>query len=246
MTLSAIPDVEPRDGDHLPELEPVHDGRPRLELEQRREASHRALQRAVREPGTCRMPARAVKGELGNDIPEAARVNREIRRLEDDRESRIVNERRTVEQRGERVVLRRQLLATEEQERDVARGRRRDRGRARAPPQLRARPSCRSHRGREPFRRRSGREDCPAQARCRSAPPARSADVRASARRANRNASSPANSAAKPGGTSSRRCSRMAVSLPLCEGMSTSSSVRAARRSASAVTAGAYRGIIPR
>ena len=63
-----------------------------------------------------------MKGELGDDIPEAARVDREIRRLEDDCESRIVNERRTVEQRGERVVLRRQLLATEEQKCHVARG----------------------------------------------------------------------------------------------------------------------------
>ena len=114
--------VETRDGDHLPELEPVHDGGSRLELEQWLETSHRTLQRTVREPGTRRMPARAVKGELGNDISEAARVNREIRRLEHDCESGVVNECRTVEQRGEWVVLRRQLLAAEEQQCQVAGG----------------------------------------------------------------------------------------------------------------------------
>ena len=68
------------------------------------------------------MPARAVKGEPGNDGSEAARLNREIRRLEHHGERRLVHERRAVEERGEGILLRRQLLATEEQERDVARG----------------------------------------------------------------------------------------------------------------------------
>ena len=47
-------------------------------------------------------------------------MDREIRRLEDDRERGLVHERGAVEERRERVVLGGQLLATEEQKRDVA------------------------------------------------------------------------------------------------------------------------------
>ena len=59
-------------------------------------------------------------------------------------------------------------------------------------------------------------------------------------------ASSPIHSAWSVGGTSATRCCRIACSCRLSEWMSTSSSVRAARRSASALTPRAYRGIILR
>ena len=139
------PGVETRDRDHFSELESVHDRRSRLELEERPETPDSALQRAVREPWARSVPTRSVKGQLGDDVPETARVDREVGRLEYDGESRLVHERRTVEQRREGVVLGGELLATEEEERDVARTCSQDRSRARARARLRARPSCRLH-----------------------------------------------------------------------------------------------------
>ncbi len=69
------------------------------------------------------MSTRSVKGEPGDDVAEAARVDCKVRRFEEDRESRLVDERRAVEESGEGVVLRGELLATEEHERHVARAR---------------------------------------------------------------------------------------------------------------------------
>ena len=118
------PGVELRDRDDLAKLEPVHDCDTRVEVEERIEAADGTFERAVRQPGASRVPARAVEGEPGDDVPEAARLNRQIGRLEDYGERGLVHERRPVEQGGERVVLRRQLLAAEQQEGDVTRRRR--------------------------------------------------------------------------------------------------------------------------
>ena len=65
------------------------------------------------------MPAGAVEREPGDDVAEAPCLDREIRRLQDDRERGFVNERGAVEQRGERIVLGRQLLAAEQQQREI-------------------------------------------------------------------------------------------------------------------------------
>ena len=100
----------------------------------------------------------------------------EVGRLEQHRQIGLVDERAGVEQRGERVVARRKLLAPEEEQRDVDRAglaTRRARGRARA--RRRRRPSCRSRRIRAtaPSSMRPGR--CPGQGQCRSGRRARAA-----------------------------------------------------------------------
>ena len=124
-------------------------------------------------------------------------------------------------------------------------GSRRGPARARAAPRLRL--SCRWRRARAPRRPRSAPGCCPEQGRCRSGRRGRRAGRRAAARGRKRNASSSRIRDAEPlPGTSASRCSRISASWPLSDGMSTSSSVRAARRSASALTGGAYRGIILR
>ena len=143
-------------------------------------------------------------------------------------------------------MLGRELLAPEEEQRDVARPRLVEverRARARARP--RRRPSCRSRRARAPRRRRSGPGGCPAPGPCRSAPRARRAGrpARRGRHEEERLVAGVLGRPTRPARAPSR-CSRIAASCRLSDGMSTSSSVRAARRSASAVTAGAYRGII--
>ena len=115
------PGMQARGREHFPELEPVHQRRSGLEIEERPKASNRAFECAVREPRARRVAARSVESELGDDVSETACMDREIRRFEEDGERCFVYERRTVEESGEGVLLRRELLATEEQERDVAR-----------------------------------------------------------------------------------------------------------------------------
>jgi hypothetical protein len=115
--------VEACHGDHLAELEPADDRRPRLELEERHEPAHGTLEGAVRKPGTRRVAARPVEREPRDDVAEAAGLQLEVGRLEDDRKRRLVNRGRAGEERGQRVVLGRQLLPAEQEKREVARRR---------------------------------------------------------------------------------------------------------------------------
>ena len=237
MTLSAIPASSRVTETTSQNSSPLDDRRARRELEERHEAADGTLERAVGEPRPRGVPARAVEREPRDDVAEAAGVDREIRRLEDDRERRFVHELGAVEERRERVVLGGQLLAAEEQQRDVARpaprsARRRASSSATAsPPFMSLAPTpCTA-----PSSMRPGRLSCAGP--CRSGP---ASTISGSAGRrggAKRNASSPANSAVQPAGRARGGARGSPPREPLCDGMFTSSSVRAARRSASAVTA---------
>ena len=115
--------LEARHGEHLPELEPADDRRTRLELEQRQETADSPFEGAVGKPRARRMPARPVERQSGDDVAEATGLQLEVGRLEDDRERRVPDRLRPREERGQRVVLRRQLLPAEEEEREIARRR---------------------------------------------------------------------------------------------------------------------------
>ena len=65
------------------------------------------------------MATRTVEDQLCDQISEAARVDLAYGRLEDDRKRRLVDRLAAREEGGERVVLDRELLATEEEEPDV-------------------------------------------------------------------------------------------------------------------------------
>ena len=108
----------------LDELEPTDDRTTRRGAKERVEPAHGLLERAVRKPWTSRVAARAVECEFRDDVPEAAGLDGEVRRLENDGEGSVVDERRAREERREWVLLGRKLLAPEEEERHVARGRR--------------------------------------------------------------------------------------------------------------------------
>jgi GTP-binding protein HflX len=112
--------VQACDGDNLAKLEPVDHGAARLRLEERREPTHGALERAVGQPRSGRMAARPVERELRDHVPKASSLDRQVRRLEHDGETGLVHSCRLREQREERIVLGRQLLAPEEQEAQVA------------------------------------------------------------------------------------------------------------------------------
>src|SRR5204863_7220100 len=75
----------------------------------------RALDRVVGEPRASRVAARAMERELRDEVPETAGLDLAVRRLEQDRERRLVCGRAALEGRRERVGLHRELLATEEE-----------------------------------------------------------------------------------------------------------------------------------
>jgi hypothetical protein len=106
---------EPRHGDDLAELEASDDGDARLELEQGLKPLNGTLEGAVRQPRSCGMPARPRELEPRDDVAEASRLELEIRRLEHDRKRGVANRLRALEERGERVVLGRELLSSEEE-----------------------------------------------------------------------------------------------------------------------------------
>ena len=114
------PRLEPCHGDDLSELEPADLRDPRLELEQGHKSADCPLERAVRQPRACRVAARPVKRETRDHVPETAGLQLEIRRLEDDCEGRLADRFGSREERGQRVVLGRELLSAEEEEREVA------------------------------------------------------------------------------------------------------------------------------
>ncbi len=115
--------VEARHGDHLAELEPADDRGPRLQLEERHDSPHGPFESAVRKPWACRVAARPAERESRDDVAETAGLQLEIGGLEDDGERRLVDRLGHGEERGQRVVLGRQLLAAEEEEREIARRR---------------------------------------------------------------------------------------------------------------------------
>jgi GTPase len=112
--------LETRHGDDLAELETFDHRDARLPVEERTEPAHGTLDGTVREPRTRSVPARPVKGQAGDDVPETARVDLEVGRLEDDRERRFVHRARPLEEGGEGVVLGRELLSPEEEQSQVA------------------------------------------------------------------------------------------------------------------------------
>ena len=224
----AIPAVEHGDRDDLVEGEPADDRLPALERGDRRQPLDRLLDRVLRRPGARGVAADAGEGELGVEVAEAAGLDREVGRLEQDREVGRVRELRAVEEVGKRAELRRQLLLPEEEERDVVRRRARARpGRARARPRPRRRPSCRV--APQPWTAPSailpGTLSCAA--RCRSARRGARAGRRAPLAREDERVLGRV-LGSNEGGTSERRCARTSASWRLSDGMSTSSSVRAA------------------
>ena len=110
------PRLEPRDRDDLAELETADDRDPRLVLEQGPKPANSQFERAVCEPRARGVAARPVKRQACDDVAEAARLKLEVRRLEDDRERRLVDRRRRVEEGREWVVLGGELLAPEDEE----------------------------------------------------------------------------------------------------------------------------------
>ena len=167
---------EPRDGDHLEERKPVDDGLAALVARDPGEALDRPVQRVVREPRPRRMATPPLEGDAHREVADAPGLDLEVGRFEQHREVGVANGVAAVEEGGERVVHRRQLLAAEEEQGDVDRP-------GIAPRQLAhelerdgdARPSCRLRRTRGPRRPRCGPGRSPGRARCRSGPRARAA-----------------------------------------------------------------------
>ena len=108
------------DGYDLAELEAADGSRPRLAGEDGGEAAQCQLDRILRQPRPRRMSTRTAKRQARDDVSEAAGLDLEIRRLEHDRESGLLNGVRALEQRRERIVLGRKLLPSEEHESEVA------------------------------------------------------------------------------------------------------------------------------
>jgi GTPase len=112
---------EARHRHDLVELELFDDDRSGLQIEKGRQASHRAFECALREPGARGVPARPRERQPSDDVAEAAGLDLEVRGLEDDREREIVYRVRAVEEGGKRVVRRGKLLPSEQEEREIAR-----------------------------------------------------------------------------------------------------------------------------
>jgi len=85
------PGLEARDREHLLELEATDDSRPRFQVQQRSEAPNAASECAVGIPRARRMATRPTEREAGDDVSEAAGLNRQVGRLEDDRQLRIAH-----------------------------------------------------------------------------------------------------------------------------------------------------------
>ena len=155
--------------------------------------------------GRAEWPATPWKRPGRVDVAEAAGVERVVGRLHHHHELGGETGSR-VEQRGQRALGERQLLAAEEQRRRAARRRA---ARARSSPP--ARPSCRSRRGRGRARRRGGRAGCPGPGRCRGGRrAARGAPVRAGRARRCRRGRAPA-AAAEPRDVRRRAAPRRAT-----------------------------------
>ena len=115
------PGVEARHADDLTEGQPTDDGVPRPVRENRRETRDGPLDGVVCLPGSRGVAARAREREARGQMSEAAGLNLAVRGLEQDREGGVVNRRGAGKEGGQRVVLRRKLLAPEEEQPDVVR-----------------------------------------------------------------------------------------------------------------------------
>ncbi len=113
------PAFDPRHGDHLVEREAVDDDLAALARCDCREPFDRAMDRVVGEPWPRGVTGDAVERHSRREIADTAGLDRQVGRLEQQREVRLVDERCRVEEGGEGVVLRWKLLATEEEERNV-------------------------------------------------------------------------------------------------------------------------------
>ena len=105
--------------DDLEERQAVDGRLPALVGRDPREALDRAMNGVVGEPRPGRVTADAVEGHLSRQRPDAPRLNRQVGWLEQNREIGLVHEWAAVEERRERVVRRRQLLAPEQEQRNV-------------------------------------------------------------------------------------------------------------------------------
>ncbi len=231
-TFSATPALDPRRGHDLRERQAVVDVLRGGHVGELGDAAGEPMDRVVRQPRSRRVAADAAERPRRVDVAEAPRVDGVGRRLEHHRERRVAQRRVALQQRRERAVAERQLLAREE---DEAERRRRT---ARARPSPRGRPSCPRSRARGRRRPRCARAGCPAREPC---PGARRAAPRAApstAVPATTQPSPASRTGTPPARSTSATCAPSVASSWDSEGMSTSSSVLAARRSAS--TAGAY------
>jgi GTPase len=112
-----------REAGHTGDLakgEAADNGVARLVPEHGLESLDRVLDRVVRQPRPAGVPARPPKGEHRREVTEASNVHLAVGRLEQDREPGLVHGARAGEEGRERIVLGRELLAAEEEKRDVA------------------------------------------------------------------------------------------------------------------------------
>ena len=121
MTLSAMPPVSRVTLSTSRNVEAAHDRVARLVGENRRESGNCTLDRVVRLPRARGVPAHAAERETRGQMSETACVHLSVGRLEQQGERRLADGARAREERGERVVLRGELLAPEEEQRDVVR-----------------------------------------------------------------------------------------------------------------------------
>ena len=117
--MSAIPPSIRVDAQHLAEDEAVDLDGARRERDERREPLDRARDRVHAEPRPRRVGALAAEDERRVEVAEAAGLDRVVGRLEHDASAASSTSRRSREERGERALLGRQLLAREEQKADV-------------------------------------------------------------------------------------------------------------------------------
>ena len=114
-----MPALKLRDGHHLAEDEPVDVDVARLGVEHRRETVERERDRVHAEPRPRRVRGRALEDDARVEVAEAAELQRVVGRLEADHELRLVDEAGALEDAGQRVLGRAELLAREEEEREV-------------------------------------------------------------------------------------------------------------------------------
>ena len=94
----------------------------RLELEHRRAAPRaRALIAFTPSHGPRRVRGAALEDDARVEVAEAAELERVVGRLEADHERRLVDDRRRLEHGRQRVVVRAELLAREEEQPEVVR-----------------------------------------------------------------------------------------------------------------------------
>ncbi len=114
-----MPDSSRVTDSDLHERKASEEGLARLDREQRAEPLDRVRDRAVGVPRPRRVPAPAVERQPRDDVAQAAGVHDTVGRLEQYRERGLVHEVGGHEEGGERIVLDGQLLAAEQDQRDI-------------------------------------------------------------------------------------------------------------------------------